>query len=298
MKKLFLFVFGVFIASTLLSQATNNLVIFSEDGEKFTLFLNSVQQHETPESNVWVGALNAPAYKAKVVFENASIPTLEKTIYFQEPNTEVTLVIKNKKGEYKLRFLSSTPIPLEYVERPNQKAIMVVTEPIYTETVTTKTIIKDNGGDNVNVGVNIGGVGVNVNVNVNENISNEVIYEETTTVVTSTGGDHYIMQGYGGPIGCPWPMDPHDFQEAKTTIASKTFDDTRLKLAKQIVASNCLFADQVRDITKLMEFEETKLEFAKFAFAYTYDTGNYFKVSQVFDFESTVEELDEYISGY
>ena len=34
---------------------------------------------------------------------------------------------------------------------------------------------------------------------------------------------------------------------------------------------------------QLMEWEETKLEFAKFAYGYTYDTGNYFKVSQAFE---------------
>jgi hypothetical protein len=298
MKRVFLLVFTVLLSNTMLSQSTYNLVVFSEDGEKFTLFLNNIQQHESPEANVWVGGLNTPNYRAKIIFEDATKPVLEKTIFFPEPNTEVAYRIIEKRGEYKLRGFSSVPIPSNYVERPNQRAIVVVTEPIYSETVTTRTVLKESNGDNVNMNVNMGGVGVNVNVNVNDNMNNEVIYEETTTVVTNGGGDHYIMQGYNGPIGCPWPMDEYDFEEAKATIASKTFDDTRLTLAKQIISSNCLFADQVRDVTRLMEFEDTKLQFAKFAYQYTYDTGNYFKVSQVFDFESTVDELNEFISGY
>ena len=91
-------------------------------------------------------------------------------------------------------------------------------------------------------------------------------------------------------------MEQADFNEAKRTIQSKDWDETRLSLAKQIVSSNCLFADQVRDLVQVMEWEETKLEFAKFAFDYTYDIGNYFKVSQAFEWEDSTEELNLYIA--
>ena len=294
MKTRLLTILAGFWAILSFSQAYN-LVIFSEDGSKFTLFLNNVQQHENPENNVWIGGLNSPAYKAKIVFDDASKPTLEKTIYFPEENTEVTYQIVEKKGVYKLRGFSSVLIPTTYTETPNQRAVTLITEPVYTETVTTRTVVQENN-DSMNMDVNMGGMGVSVNVNVNNGMGNEVIYEETTTTVAT--GDHYILKGYGGPIGCPWPMEEADFQEAKRTISSKDWDETRLSLAKQIVSANCLFADQVRDLMQLMEWEETKLEFAKFAYGYTYDTGNYFKVSQAFEWESSTEELNRYISGH
>ena len=301
MKKLTFLIFALVSMQSSMSQSQNNLIIFSDDGATFTLFLNNVQQHEFPESNVWVGGLNAPGYKAKIVFEDASKGVVEKNIPFLDPNTEITLRLVEKKGTYKLRFFSESPIPVQYQPQPNQRAITVVTQPVYTETTTT-TVINNGNTDSVNMDVNIDGVGVGINVNVTEGGNNGVVYQETTTTTTTTSGgataDHYIMQGYGGPIGCPWPMEAYDFEEAKRTIASKTFDDTRLTLAKQIIASNCLFADQVRDLASLMEFEDSKLEFAKFAYGYTYDIGNYFKVSQIFDFESSVEELNEYIAGY
>lgn len=280
------------------AQSNNNLIVFSEDGSSFTLFLNNIQQHEKPESNIWVGGLNAPVFKAKIIFEDASKPVVEENIYFPEDNSEVTYQIIEKKGKYKLRGYSIVPIPPTYVETPNQRAITVVTQPIYTETVTTRTVVNDNTGDHVNMDINMGGVGVNVNVNVNDSMNNQVVYEETTTVVSNSSGNHYIMQGYNGPIGCPWPMENADFQEAKRTIADKDWDETRLSLAKQVISSNCLFADQVRDIVQLMEWEETKLEFAKYAYNYTYDTGNYFKVSQAFEWESSTEELNRFISGH
>jgi hypothetical protein len=37
------------------------------------------------------------------------------------------------------------------------------------------------------------------------------------------------------------------------------------------------------------------LEFAKFAYAYTYDQGNYYKVNDVFGFESSIRDLEEYL---
>jgi hypothetical protein len=89
-----------------------------------------------------------------------------------------------------------------------------------------------------------------------------------------------------------------DFREAKTTIDSKNFDDTRLNLAKQIIKSNCMTADQIRDLVGLMSYDDSKLTLAKFAYGYTYDYGNYFKVSQALEFESSVEELNEYIEKF
>ena len=296
MKKITLLFALVLSSVAIQAQTTYNLVVFSEDNARFTLFLNNIQQHETPESNVWVGDLNTPMYRAKIVFEDPNRAVLEKTIYFPEESSEVTYRIIEKKGKVKLRGFSVVPLPEVYVERPNQRAIVVVTEPVYSERVTTRTVVKDKADDEFNMDVKIDGVGVSVNVNMDGNMNDEVVYEETVTTVSTS--DHYVMQGYNGPIGCPWPMDEADFAEAKRTIASKDWDETKLSLAKQIVSSNCLFADQVRDITKLMEWEEAKLTFAKYAYDYTYDTGNYFKVSQVFDWEASTEELNEYISGH
>jgi len=297
MKSLFLTIFAIISGIGVYAQGPYNVVVFTEDGSSFTLYLNNIQQHETPESNVWVGGLIAPMYRAKLVFDNPNKPVLEKNLLMPEVSSEITYRVIEKKGKLKMRMYSVTPFPPVHQVLPDQRSVTLITTPVYTETTTT-TVIQNGNSDNVNVGVNVDGVGVGINVNVNQGNGGVVYQETTTTTTTVQNGDHYVMQGYGGPIGCPWPMDPADFQSALATINSKTFDDTRLNLAKQIVASNCLFADQVRDITGLLEFEDTKLQFAKFAYGYTYDIGNYFKVSQVFDFESSVDELNEFIGGY
>ena len=68
-------------------------------------------------------------------------------------------------------------------------------------------------------------------------------------------------------------------------------------MAKQITKSNCLTALQVKEIVQLFDFESDRLEYAKFAFDYCATPNAYYKVNDAFEFESSIEELDEYIQG-
>jgi hypothetical protein len=105
------------------------------------------------------------------------------------------------------------------------------------------------------------------------------------------------MPGYHGDVGCPWPMTDLDFKDAKETIASKSFEDSKLSIAKQVTSSNCLFSSEVKEIMDLFSFEASRLEFAKFAYRYTFDVGNYYKVNEAFRFESSIDELNNFIEG-
>ena len=69
-----------------------------------------------------------------------------------------------------------------------------------------------------------------------------------------------------------------------------------MKIAKQIVGANCITATQVRSVMKLFTFEASRLEFAKFAYAYTYDQKNYYKVNDAFEFESSIDDLNSAIN--
>ncbi len=52
---------------------------------------------------------------------------------------------------------------------------------------------------------------------------------------------HYVMPGYNGKIGCPWPMQQNDFSDAKNSINSKTFEDSKLTIAKQVTSNGTYF---------------------------------------------------------
>lgn len=109
---------------------------------------------------------------------------------------------------------------------------------------------------------------------------------------------HYVLEGYNGTYGCPYPMSSADFSQAKQSISSKSFEDSKLTIAKQIINTNCLLSSQVKEIMLLFSFEDTRLQLAKFAYGYTLDIGNYYKVNDAFTFESSIDELNKYIAGF
>ncbi len=293
---LFLILLGF---APLFAQNTYDLVFFTEETEPFTVSINGVQQHAQPETNVRVNGFIQPILKLNVDFNNPNIPSISKNLYMPEGSAEVTYQVKKTKRGYKVRGYSMVPLAQLPPRRDvvGQQTVIYTTTPVVTQTTTTTTTSGGNN-DNINVNMNVGGVDMGISVDVNMG-DEEVVYQETTTTTTTTtAGSHYIMEGYDGSIGCPWPMTYQDFEEARATILSKTFDDTRLSLAKQIIQSNCMFSDQIKDLVAAMEFEDTKLELAKFAYGYTYDIGNYFKVSQALEFEFSVDELNEYIANF
>ena len=147
----------------------------------------------------------------------------------------------------------------------------------------------------VDVNVNMGGMGVDMDVHISETYTET----HTTTTTTTTGGgtDQYVMPGYNGAIGCNWPMDESQFSDAMRSVSSKSFDDDKLTMATQITGSNCLTAEQVKRMMMELDFEDTKLEYAKFAYDKTFDIGNYYKLNDAFDFSSSIDELNEYING-
>jgi hypothetical protein len=157
-----------------------------------------------------------------------------------------------------------------------------------THTTTQTTNINPPVGTGLNLNVNIGGAAVN---------------SHTTTTTTTTSGavpvqqqPTYVLPGYSGPYGCPYPMSPQEFGQAKGSIASKSFEDSKMTIAKQICTRKCLLTSQVKEIMLLFTFENNRLDFAKFAYAYTFDTGNYYLVNDAFTFETSIDELNAYIS--
>ncbi len=299
--KFYSLLFLAFLPLFALAQGAS-LTIFSEDGDKFILYLNGVQQNNVPHVNVRMDGLTQQFYQAKMVFEDKSKGQLEKNVPVTEPGTtnpaDVVYKIKNKDGAMKLRFFSSQPVQPNYTP-PADVYVMHYGQPDQTTTVTQTTVTQtaSNPGDGgVSIGVSMGGV----NVNVNANDPNARVSQTTTTTTTSsyssnTTSSNYNSQPAGN--GCSYPMDLGSFKSAKETVKNASFEDTKLSTAKSILASNCFSTDQVIQICQLFGFEETKLSFAKYAYGRTTDPGNYFKVGNIFSFDASKTELNDFISN-
>lgn len=326
-------------------KAQNNLVVFTENGEKFFLIINGVKQNIEAETNVKVTDLTHPNYKAKIVFEDKAKGVVDQTIYLMqaaEPvkNYEfVYSVAVKKKGTYKARCISAVAIGPQTKSDPEQTVVHYATsEPTESnnnvihvaddggvvnesKTVTkTETITNSNNVNSTNVGVGVNGA--NINININDNMGGmgvgTTITSQTITTTTSSSekvsGSTAMNVDPNAQVKKPetvtpkktniadntlstacGPMSPTDFDSAKESIASKSFDDSKLKVAKQILGNNCMSTEQVKEVMGLFGFEQAKLDFAKYAYPHTSDQKNYYKVNDAFTFQSSITDLDKHI---
>lgn len=328
MKKLSTILLLIMLAFAGAHAQNNNLVVFSNNGEKFTLILNGVRQNAAPETNVKVTGLNAANYKAKIIFEKKNLFDIDQNVYLMSggdhgKDTEYTYDIIEKKGSYKLRWMSEAPINTAAPAAANQTVVVYTTTdavvvPAVTSTTTTtttqtvpvtttSTTTTGTTSENVNVGMNVNGMGVNMNISINDapggavSSSSTTTTTHSTTVTTSTGttavpvATTTTTTAAPAASGCYTAMNDGDFTSAKSSIKSKSFEDSKMTLAKQIISNNCLSTAQVKEIMQMFSFEDTKLDLAKYAYNKTIDPNNYFKLNDAFTFESSIEELDAYI---
>lgn len=224
------------------------------------------------------------------------------------------------------------PKPAEFVEDPapvqpaptGTQAVEQDVDMGGSRTTTTTTVTEQSQGDgeNVNMSIGINGMGINMNVNVDDDMDasggSTTTTTTTHTTTTSSTSSHtvngqpvqaaqarpttkpaepeaYSMPGYSGKVGCPWPMNGSEFADAKQSIQGKSFEESKMTLAKQIAGDRCLTVEQVKGFMGLFSFEDSKLDFAKFAYDHTYDISNYYKVNDAFTFESSIDDLNEYV---
>ncbi len=92
-------------------------------------------------------------------------------------------------------------------------------------------------------------------------------------------------------------MKKEDFIELKSSINNRAFESTNIDILKSAIDANQFSAEQVRQLLGYFTFESNKLEIAKYSYKKVCDTKNFFKVYDAFDFDSSIQELKNYISG-
>ena len=268
------------------------LILFTDQGERFTASLNGIRMNDQTINNLKITQVMPLNYSVKIIFENRYIQDLDFTITM-EPSVERTYSIrKGGKGIYFVQLLSIVTLGNVY---PNSSQLVVSypSAPVYppgtTITTTTTTTQTDPNP------------AFNFNLNLNTRDPYQDPGPDTYTTVTTTNTPPpppaYSLPGYNGPIGCTFPMNDNDFSGVKNSIESKSFEDSKLTIAKQVINSNCLLTTQLKEIMLLFSFEGTRLDFAKYAYGYTYDIGNYYKLNDAFTFESSITDLNRFIKS-
>ena len=202
----------------------------------------------------------------------------------------------------------------------NNSATAVTTTTVQHSQTTTTTGNGSNGDNvNLNMGINVGDQGGNISINASEwewmalnlnpapppllpllilsqlPVRAAMFHPENTVVVAEPATVVYEWLQWS----C-WLSNANVFrwfqQHERNHSFQKISKTQNFTIAKQVLQNNCLTASQVREVLGSFDFENTKLEYAKYAYAHTYDIGNYYKVNDAFEFESSVDDLNKYIS--
>ncbi|BDS09420.1 DUF4476 domain-containing protein [Aureispira anguillae] len=93
----------------------------------------------------------------------------------------------------------------------------------------------------------------------------------------------------------PSELSSEDFEALKKRITGSALESHKLEKAKKIVDRSSLSAMQVKQINDLFELEETRLEFAKYAYTKTLDKEAYGLVREALGKSTNKYALDRFI---
>lgn len=249
------------------AQQFRNIVLKTNNNSKFIVYVNQEQINQRPMSEIVITNLIDNYYDIRI--KTTSNKRINYHLY-AAPNSEIIYVLNTNYSSPKHNFFIQDIYPLPSNNSSNSFGW------------------HQNSG-NVNSGV--GQINININNQVNTQQNNSVIIADPIIE------EVVYLEGYDGEVGCEPPVNKKRFRSMLAAIEKQSFASSKKRIAKQIINSNCILTDNLIQIINLFNFESDKLAMAKFAYDYTYDIENYYKINNVFDFESTIEELDKYIRG-
>jgi len=248
----------------------SSLSIYSDNGERFLLILNGVKQNVIPQSRIRVESLPQYLNDVQIVFTDSRTPPLRKRVNLADPvngrAVNLTLrMMRGRNGNAFLRFQKMTECERDY-HGSRDEYVMYYGNPQQINTITETTYTDPFTGD--------------------------VVTQTTTTTTDDVG-----FRNPPPPARGPMPMDNRTFNDVKQSINNASFEDTKVQTAKTILANNFVTTDQVMELCNLFSFENSKVDFAKFAYNRTVDPNNFYRVANIFTFDGSKRELNNFISS-
>lgn len=290
MKKFCLFIF--LVLASVYSFAQNASITFeSEKSERFWIYVNGKQQNHHPESFIQIDGLYADwDYNIRIVMENKRRSEMSTVMRLHHGNNSYSLNCNSRSGQISLNQKHGNYPPHPQNGNYNQQYPPQGNPPKFPPQGNHQYPPQGNPPQFPPQG-------------------NHQYPPQGNPPQFPPQGNPPTPPQYGNhnhnkppvpqlaePIPAPMPCSDADFADAKRTIEKADFEDTKLTIAKQIVASELMTAKQLAEIANLFDFEHTKLEFLKFAYPYCFDQNKYYMVNDVFDFSSSVDELNKFIN--
>ncbi len=266
MKKIMFFI-ALSIVITANAQSRANLVLVSGTQENFVVSIDNARINTQGLNEIAVTGLQGDYYRVTIRFANHFQSVFQANLYVP-PMSEIVYEVYpgdagNPNGNYLIR---------DIYPRPAQTHL------------NNPYAIFEYGGSGY--AQNQAPVNNNINATQNNQVNINIINNAGTQPTSNTYGNG----------GCNAPVSEARFEDMLRRVGNQMMSDDKLRLAKQIVKTNCITSYQLTKIMESFSFDDARLELAKFAYDYVYDIGNFYKVPDALHFLSNRKELEEYIN--
>lgn len=127
------------------------------------------------------------------------------------------------------------------------------------------------------------------------NTPNQAPQQNNQTTQNNNNQPYPEVHSKGINSGYQGLMTYKEFEMMKERVKQNTLETGRLETAKMMTRENVLTAIQVAEIARLFTFDNSRLDFAKYAFDYTYDREAYNVVGDALTFQKNKEDLQQFI---
>ncbi|MCL2097979.1 MAG: DUF4476 domain-containing protein [Bacteroidales bacterium] len=291
MKKIsLLLLFGILTLS-LFAQNGVLTITSASPNQRFWLFIDDVLQNQYSTNSIQIQQLELKQYKVRVEMDNPAGNCVgQKLLIAFAPNSNVYLVNSDRSGKMSLEKSRATvyPVFVQSLIMPDYSYYSEYQQFLYPG-FDSRAVY---GKDNQSRGASYQGYQHSRQGNA------RIVTPPTPPVAPPPPMP--TQRGYGNTPPAEYGHSPCipqvDFTRMLSTIQKETFENTKLTVAKQITSYNMLCATQIAQICNLFTYENSKLEYAKYAYSYCSDKNNYYLINDVFSYSSSKEELNKFIS--
>ena len=89
-----------------------------------------------------------------------------------------------------------------------------------------------------------------------------------------------------------------DFNSMQANIENISFSSTKVSQIKTFMNTRCFTANQVKLFMNQLDYENDKLEIAKYGYTKCIDKNNYFSVNDAFGYSNSISQLNDYINKH
>lgn len=288
-KKTFILLLFAFFTTSVFAQY-GTLTVSSNTNQKFWLFIDDVLQNEYSTHAIKIQGLQFIPYRVRVEMDNRENNCVGRTLLISNRSNQNNYVVSaDRMNNYTFGPAKTVPNPffIQNIIVPDFSYYNDYQQYLYP--------------------------GFNPNVSYGQNQYKGSKYKGYQYNYQGGGYGQGNNPGHGNPgHGNPGHGNPGydnpghgqgkcmhdpDFSKALSVIRGESFDDSKLSTAKQIASNNYLCVSQIVQICRLLSFEQSKLDFAKYAYRSCVDPKNYFQLNDVFSFAASKDELRKFIGN-